>query len=558
MKKLKNIWGFKGGNPTGFRSLKGIGTLTGIGNLTGFRNLLGLGTTLLGFISFLILFSCQTDNPTKTVLPEKATLSAEAMKDKIKGGWAGQTIGCSFGGPTEFKFKGTMIQDYQPIVWYDDYIKETFAEDPGLYDDVYLDFTFVDVLERVGLDAPADSFALAFARDDYKLWHANQAARYNILNGLMPPASGHWMNNPHADDIDFQIEADFAGMMAPGMINTASGICDRTGHIMNYGDGFYGGVFMAAMYATAFISDDIDFVVEQGLKPIPPESRFHQVISDVIKWHRQFPDNWKKCWFEVEKKHTSEKGCPEGVFNAFNIDASVNAAYVVIGLLYGQKDFYKTMDISTRCGQDSDCNPATAAGILGVMLGYEKIPAYWKPAIEQVNDLKFPYTDLTLNQVYDLSYKHAVSLIIRNGGEEKDGIFTIKIQQPAVLPLEQSFEGMYPVKELLVRKDHLENPIKINFTGNGIVVLGNVKSQCNVAQSDFVALLDIYMDGQKTEQVRMPVDYIIRKYDIYHKYMLDNGEHQLEIRWVNPDTAFRIYFKSYVVYSDKPAEFIQP
>jgi hypothetical protein len=74
----------------------------------------------------------------------------------------------------------------------------------------------------------------------------------------------------------------------------------------------------------------------------------------------------------VEKNYSSEKGCPEGVFNSFNIDARLNAAYVVIGLLYGQKDFYKTMDISTRCGQDSDCNPATAAGILGVMMGYKK------------------------------------------------------------------------------------------------------------------------------------------------------------------------------------------
>jgi hypothetical protein len=542
MKKPKNIWGFEGGNPTGFRSLKGIGT--------------PVGTFFLSFV--LLLISCETPQPTSKPLPETATISAEALKDKIKGGWAGQTIGCSFGGPTEFKFKGTMIQDYQPIVWYDDYIKETFVEDPGLYDDVYLDFTFVDVLERVGLDAPADSFALAFAREDYKLWHANQAARYNILNGIMPPASGHWMNNPHADDIDFQIEADFAGMMAPGMINTASEICNRTGHIMNYGDGFYGGVFMAAMYATAFISDDIDFIIEQGLKPIPPESKFHQVISDVIKWHRQFPDDWKKCWFEVEKKHTSEKGCPEGVFNAFNIDASVNAAYVVIGLLYGQKDFYKTMDISTRCGQDSDCNPATAAGILGVMSGYEKIPAFWKPAIERVNDLKFPYTDLTLNQVYDHSFKHARQLILANEGSENDGIFTIKVQQPSVLLLEQSFEGMFPAKELLVRKDHLENPIKINFKGNGIVVLGNVKSQCSLSESDFVALLDVYIDGQKMEQVRMPFDYIVRKYDIYHKYLLEEGNHLLEIRWVNPDPAFRIYFKSYVVYSEKPAEFINP
>jgi len=505
-----------------------------------------------------MLASCVSDNQQASVLPEKITLPAGVLQDKIKGGWAGQTIGCTFGGPTEFKFKGTMIQEYQQMVWYDDYIREIFEADPGLYDDVYLDFTFVEVLERAGLDAPADSFALSFARDDYKLWHANQAARYNILNGMMPPASGYWKNNPHADDIDFQIESDFAGMMSPGMINTASEICDRTGHIMNYGDGWYGGVFMAAMYATAFISDDIDFIIAQGLKPVPEKSKFYQAISDVIKWHDQYPDDWKQCWFEFEKKHTSEKGCPEGVFNAFNIDASVNAAYVVIGLLYGDKDFFKTMDIATRCGQDSDCNPATAAGILGVILGYDKIPDFWKPAIEKVQDIKFPYSDLTLNQVYDLSYKHATQLIIRNGGEVNNSSVTIKVQKPETLRFEQSFEGMYPVKELLVRKDYLDENIKIDFTGNGIVVLGNVKSQCGVATSDYVALLDVYIDGVMAEQVKMPFDYIIRKYDIFYKYLLLEGNHKLEIKWVNKDADFRIYLKSYVVYSDSPGEKLNP
>ncbi len=117
------------------------------------------------------------------------TLSEEVLRDKIKGGWAGQTIGCTFGGPTEFKYKGGIIHDEVQFVWYDDYAWDTFMEDPGLYDDVYMDLTFVEVMARDGIDAPAENYALAFANADYKLWHANQAARYNILHGIMPPAS---------------------------------------------------------------------------------------------------------------------------------------------------------------------------------------------------------------------------------------------------------------------------------------------------------------------------------------------------------------------------------
>ena len=104
------------------------------------------------------------------------------------------------------------------------------------------------MFERLGLEAPADSFAISFANAGFPLWHANQVAKYNIKQGIMPPMSGHWLNNPHADDIDYQIEADFAGLMTPGMPNTASEISDRVGHIFTYGDGWYGGVYLSLIH----------------------------------------------------------------------------------------------------------------------------------------------------------------------------------------------------------------------------------------------------------------------------------------------------------------------
>ena len=49
-----------------------------------------------------------------------------------------------------------MIQEYVPIVWPDGYIKWWYENVPGLYDDVYMDLTFVDVFDRLGLDAPVE------------------------------------------------------------------------------------------------------------------------------------------------------------------------------------------------------------------------------------------------------------------------------------------------------------------------------------------------------------------------------------------------------------------
>ena len=179
----------------------------------------------------IVLLSCSSRD--KEEIPDEFIITKGNLLDKIKGGWAGQVLGCTYGGRTEFVYRGTMIQDYVPIEWNDSLTRQFLTDWPWLYDDIYMDLTFVDVIERNGVEAPVDSFANAFANAGYDLWHANQAARYNILHGIRPPASGHWKNNPHANDIDYQIEADFAGLMCPGMPNAASAISDKIGHIMN-------------------------------------------------------------------------------------------------------------------------------------------------------------------------------------------------------------------------------------------------------------------------------------------------------------------------------------
>src|SRR6476619_6351510 len=120
------------------------------------------------------------------------TISKEKLKDKIRGGWAGQTIGVTFGGPYEFRYQGTFIGDYQTLMWHDGLLKDNMVNNAGLYDDLYMDLTFVEVFEKYGLDAPVDSFAHAFAHAGYMLWHANQAGRYNILHGIKASQSGEW------------------------------------------------------------------------------------------------------------------------------------------------------------------------------------------------------------------------------------------------------------------------------------------------------------------------------------------------------------------------------
>ena len=476
----------------------------------------------------------------------ECVISRTELEDKIRGGWFGQTIGCTYGGPTEFKYKGSIINDEIPIPWYDNYIYDTFIEDPGLYDDVYMDLTFLDVMAQNGLDAPVELYATTFANADYKLWHANQAARYNILNGIMPPESGHWMHNPHADDIDFQIEADFIGMITPGMVNTGSAISDPIGHILNYGDGWYGGVFIGAMYSLAFVCDDIPTVVSEALKTIPEGTKFHSTISDVIKYHKMYPDDWHKAWFEIQQAHNNDVGCPEGVWNCFNIDACINAAHVVMGLLYGEGDFGRTMDISTRCGDDSDCNPASAAGILGVMYGYSAIPEEWKGGVAKIADMPFPYSTLSLNTLCEKNVELIKAVLDRNGGRYDEDSFTCPVQKPEPVRYEQSFEGIKPVAKVVLKKKFTDE-VTLEFEGNSIVVEGSVL-QTGHSDLDYVAELSAYLDGELVEQFKMPLDYIKRKYEVFSKYCFESGKHTLRLVLENPHSDFAVNAQEMVVY----------
>lgn len=500
-------------------------------------------------IVFPVAFTGCKNKAATDKIPGKAVIQRSNLEDKIKGGWAGQTLGVTYGGPTEFRYNNKMIADSILIPWPDTgYCKWWFDNIPGLYDDIYMDLTFVEVFEKSGLDAPVDEFANAFANADYPLWHANQAARYNILNGIMPPASGFWKNNPHSDDIDFQIESDFAGLMSPGMPVTASEIADKIGHIMNYGDGWYGGVYVSAMYSLAFLTDDIDFIVREALNMLPAESDFYKMMTDVIAWHEKNED-WKITWQEIMNKWGNDATCPDGYMNSFNIEAKMNCAYILMGLLYGDGDMGKTIEISTRCGFDSDCNPSNAAGILGTALGYSKIPDKWLNNVKEVEDIKFPFTSLSLNETYKASQKQAEENIIRNGGKVTDEKVVIKCQTPSPVRYEKSFKGISPVMKEIIAKSLTGKEFKYEFEGSGILISAGIgDSYRSRSQSDYIAEVSVSIDGQKIDTVKFPAAFLKRKLELYWNFDLSQGNHTIELQLLNPDKENTVMLNYAILY----------
>lgn len=360
---------------------------------------------------------------------ETVRLSVDRYLDKCKGAWVGQMIGVCYGAPTEFKSNGKPIAE--PIRdWTPGEIKGAIGQD-----DCYVEMTFLKALEDHGIDISFEQAGKAFGESKYDLWHANRAGRDNVRKGIMPPLSGYPTFNRHADDIDFQIEADLFGILCPGLPDESNRLCDVFGHIMNYGDGVYGGMFMAGMYVAAYFEDeDVNKVIAAGLACIPEASTYRQCIADVVRWHQENPNDWLATWKKIEEKWQDDLDCGPG--NPFNIDAKLNGAYVVVGLLYGNGDLAKTIEIAARCGQDSDCNPSNAAGILGCMKGFAVLGDHWTDGLDEVvdgvkiADTKFAYTDYSFNTLIPACRRITEAVVRRAGGQVSDTEYTIPRQMP--------------------------------------------------------------------------------------------------------------------------------
>jgi hypothetical protein len=487
--------------------------------------------------------------------PLALSLEKAVLEDKIKGGWAGQTIGVTYGWHTEFRYQGTFVQDYERIHWEDDYVNRAMREFPGLFDDVYVDLTFMEVLHRLGLEAPVDSLAQAFAKKEYELWHANQVARYNLNNGIPPDKSGHWLSNPHADDIDFQIEADFAGLISPAMPQAATAICEKTGKIIASGDGYYGGLFVAHLYAQAFRTNEIKPLIEEALQVVPTQSKFYQCIRDVLAWHAQEPSDWKETWWQIQKKWSEDHGCPNFVFHPLDIDAKLNAAYVVMALLYGNGDFFHTMDIATRAGQDSDCNPATACGILGTMLGYSYIPHTWMETLKKAEGVPFSYSSYSLSDVYRVNVDLAMASIVKAGGMVDKNRVTIPYQKTFQVPFEENFAGHYPKERVKVAKTFPKS-YQFDFEGCGIVVSGHLQKVDHTA-IDKAVQIGLYIDGQLIETANLFSNANMRRPELCWRYQLSDKKHRVEIKLLAEEPGYQLHVTDYLVYVSHPQIAIQ-
>lgn len=359
---------------------------------------------------------------------EYRRLPVKEYRDKLEAGWIGQIVGVSWGAPTEFRWVDAIIPEEDMPKWTPDKINDAFNQD-----DLYVEMTFLRTLEEYGIDVSIRQAGIDFANSEYQLWAANDAARKNLRAGIAPPDCSHPEFSTRTNDIDYQIEADFSGLIAPGMPNVSIALGEKFGRLMNYSDGVYGGQFVGAMYAEAFFEDDIFKIIDAGLASIPSGSLYAGMVRDVVQWYKENPENWEATWKLCQQKYREDpeyQKCSNG-----GIDVIINGAYILVGMLYGEKDPSQTIIISMRCGQDSDCNPSNAAGILFTAMGMDKLPSYFKEGLDR--ETVFSHTKYNFTKLLDVCEKLASDYVISEGGRieiDKNGETVFVIPYKKAIP----------------------------------------------------------------------------------------------------------------------------
>ena len=303
-------------------------------------------------------------------------MKEKEILEKIYAGFIGMNAGIRLGSPVE----PTVWSSERIEMFYGDitsYIKpfRTFAADDDANGPVF----FLRSLDDKENGAPLTSCDVAeawlnYAREGIGMFwwggygvSTEHTAYLNLKNGVPAPLSGSERTNGKilSEQIGGQIFVDTWGLINPGNPKAASESAKIAASVSHDGEGLEGAAFVAAAIAEAFVTNDVDKIVEVALSFVSESSTYKKVAEAVISFHKENPDSWRACLCMLQNEWGYDKY--KGVCHIIP-----NAGVVVMSLLYG-RHFKRGIEIATMAGWDTDCNVGNVGTILGVMDGLEGI-----------------------------------------------------------------------------------------------------------------------------------------------------------------------------------------
>ncbi|MCP4385678.1 MAG: ADP-ribosylglycohydrolase family protein [Hyphomicrobiales bacterium] len=296
-------------------------------------------------------------------------------RERVYAGVLGKLIGVYLGRPFEGWTYERILKELGPIEYY---VHERLG-DPLVVtdDDVAGTFTFIRALEDDGVSPNLTSEAIGKAWLNYIVEHRSilwwggngnsteHTAWLNLTSGVPAPQSGAIATNGKtvAEQIGAQIFIDGWAMVAPGKPELAARLARAAGSVSHDGESVYAAMVWAAMEAEAFVSSDINHLIDVGLSMIPADSLIARVIADIRTWHAEH-DDWRDTRQAIADTYGYDKFCG-------NCHVVPNHALMIMAMLYAPDDFARGQMIVNTSGWDTDCNAGNVGCLTAIMLGLD-------------------------------------------------------------------------------------------------------------------------------------------------------------------------------------------
>lgn len=308
--------------------------------------------------------------------------------ERVYAGWLGKCIGVRFGAPLENWTYEEIRDNLGDLTWY---VREEQGKIFKPDDDSSVPLIQIRAIEDDNSESPLTAQKLAETLLNYigdhhgTFWwggygiSSEETAYMNLVSGILAPLSGSIQMNGEilSEQIGGQIFSDIWGLVAPDQTTLAADLAGMMSSVTHDRNGIYGGRFIAAMTAAAFSESDPRKLIEIGLGFIPGDSEYARVVHAMLDFHAKNPDDWHIAFAYLKENFGDH--LYEGLVHIIP-----NAGVVVLGLLYGEGDFSKTLRITNMAGWDTDCNVGNVGAIMGVALGLDAIDSEWR---DPMNDL---------------------------------------------------------------------------------------------------------------------------------------------------------------------------
>jgi len=284
-------------------------------------------------------------------------INQDVFRDKVLGCWTGKNIGGTLGAPFEGK------REMNDATFY----VQKLDGNPAPNDDLDLQLVWLQAAEDQGLNHLTPRLL-----GEYWInfivgpWNEYGVCKANIVNGLYPPLSGSCNNDRWKYSNGAWIRSEIWACLFPGAPDEAARFAAMDACCDHCGEGIYAEIFTAAMQSAAFVIADIRQIIAIGLAKIPPECRVAQSVKLACRLFDQGTD------FKAARAAIVKDSEDLGWFQAPG-----NLGFVILGLLYGQGDFGRSICLANNCGDDTDCTAATAGALLGIIHGRSGLPESW-------------------------------------------------------------------------------------------------------------------------------------------------------------------------------------